>query len=220
MNYNNGQSYNNFFSASAEVKGKLAKDFSEGNLKLEKLLIDMWDNGIKTNSCCNGHDDGRSWFLSFEVDENSKQVVNDLINIVGVVDSDSIELDFYPIKDKLSLSVNSSSEYKDFLLHFMHSSVTNRKSYFENDILNNVTYIEKLAKRLNLDYRFAMNKGEMAFALYPKGSMVFFSGDMPNIADVRNGGFQFRPYKCDSESLKTFLSQIYPEINKGNGNGK
>jgi len=45
-----------------EEQEKLAKQYSEGSVELENLLLNLWQNGIETRGCCSGIPEGHPDF--------------------------------------------------------------------------------------------------------------------------------------------------------------
>ena len=63
---------------------KYAHLFSEGNLKLEEILLLLWKIGIQTKGCCCGHDDGSIYsgpYVGLGLNNNVNDVINLLSNI-------------------------------------------------------------------------------------------------------------------------------------------
>lgn len=57
INFNNGKPIEIDFQSQTFIQNKslMAKEFSEGEKNLERLLLILWDHKIKTFACCKGH---------------------------------------------------------------------------------------------------------------------------------------------------------------------
>lgn len=91
-------------------KNEYAETFSEGSTELKKLLLKMWDNGIKTYACCKGHIDklpsgilcSSFPYISFSIDGFTEMELKSIITKVlncfdkGLV-SFTFAIDFYNI---------------------------------------------------------------------------------------------------------------------------
>ena len=60
---------------------KAARDFSEGNKELEKLLLNCFHRGIQTTACCGGHEnENRKPYISFSYSPENEQVIYALLS--------------------------------------------------------------------------------------------------------------------------------------------
>lgn len=74
---NNGKVVNHI---PPELYEQAARDFSEGNESLKKLLLYCFENGIQTRACCAGHEDKKqSPYITFEFNEKNLQAIIKII---------------------------------------------------------------------------------------------------------------------------------------------
>lgn len=91
MRYNDGQVHLEIYDNN-EDKVAIAKDFSEGDLLLERCLLQLWDSNIKTMACCEGHDGGVS-YLFLIIDSNTHPLINAICEFLYVQEG-NIQLHF------------------------------------------------------------------------------------------------------------------------------
>ena len=65
---------------------KAANDFSEGNEALKKLLEYCFENGIKTQACCSGHEGKKMPYIQFELDENNMGAILKMLKHLSLGD--------------------------------------------------------------------------------------------------------------------------------------
>ena len=58
-----------------EMFEEAAKDFSEGNEGLRKLLMYCFENNIKTIGCCSGHNGETTPYIAFELSDQNMQAI-------------------------------------------------------------------------------------------------------------------------------------------------
>lgn len=105
-----------------------ANKYSEGCIQLEKLLNDLWDLGVETKGCCRGHDDNLS-YISMVIDDNSIDIINNLINK-------------FLTDDKFSLNTIVALSYNcNFGMIFSLS--------FEKNDINKFLFLDENLKRSN-----------------------------------------------------------------------
>lgn len=73
MSFNNGKSLN--IEEINDIE-KAIEDFSEGNIYLQRLLLECYDNNIKTIACCAGHKEEESFpYIAFSYSEKNEQIL-------------------------------------------------------------------------------------------------------------------------------------------------
>lgn len=73
MSFNNGKSLN--IEELTDVE-KALEDFSEGNVYLQKLLLECYSNNIKTVACCAGHKEEESFpYIAFSYSNENEQAL-------------------------------------------------------------------------------------------------------------------------------------------------
>ena len=131
MDYNDGAVKD---ITSIEDKKKAAKDFAEGNERLEELLNNLFDDGIITIACCGGHDDTKHGepYLTFQLVKQNEYAINGMIN-------DLLALGF-----KLEFSSSSNFEYPSFTIRFEN----NLMSYEDFFKCINQSYLKNKDKKV------------------------------------------------------------------------
>ena len=135
-------------------KNRLAKEFSEGSINLEKLLLFLWDNNIRTFSCCKGHYQflerkqkfGNSWlYISIFVDNMCCDFWNNIILkikkiyknniIVSNIITKNFEhiLQFHSRKTGLK-SEKETTDYADRFFSFLYKEIKNELKLFNNTL--------------------------------------------------------------------------------------
>ena len=138
-NYNDGHVQTGFFESTREELEARAKDYSEGNEYLEKALLTLWDNNIKTAFCCAGHENEESTglffnedgiavrgkvepttFIGIVIDENSKDKIKPLIDMLFNKFNRQLIMDIYENTEVLNpvLTIRANIEIRDELYEF------------------------------------------------------------------------------------------------------
>lgn len=168
MIYNNGSTINfdkieNYYIA--------AKEFSEGNKDLEKLLLYCFGNGIKTVACCAGHKEKSQLpYIALSYNENNKELIYHLMTLFNNSDifisytksiggcifsihsvKEDFEL-FKVINNSLEINDKSRTITEDFK---MYIDIMNAS--YENDILSHENFQIEYVKSENIySYRFSL----------------------------------------------------------------
>ena len=168
MIYNNG-STTNFDKIEDYIKA--AKEFSEGDKELEKLLLYCFSNRIKTVACCKGHKENKSLpYIAFSYNENNKEFIYNLMSLFNNYDINisfvksiggyifsirSIKEDFELFKtinnylEEKTKDINITDDFKQYI-DIMDTS-------YENAILNNENFrIEYLKEKDIIRYTFGL----------------------------------------------------------------
>ena len=66
---------------------KAANDFSEGNEALKELLTFCFENGIKTTSCCSGHNGEKRPYVQFEFNDNNMKSILKMLKQLSLDDA-------------------------------------------------------------------------------------------------------------------------------------
>ena len=124
MSYNNGKSQDIGIINDCE---SAIKDFSEGNLYLEKLLLECYNLGIKTNACCAGHKEKESLpYISFTYAENK----NAMHYIISKLKDTNIEFGYIDKNSFYMMFDSYASDCFKILIDILNSFNIN-KNYFE-----------------------------------------------------------------------------------------
>ena len=142
---------------------KYAKEFSEGDESLEKVLKLLWTNGFETIGCCRGHDNKKS-YIGLNIKDEDK-----IIKLLSSLDKNNIIITFNSSNKYYNCSIKSYEEnnnaiFKNILDSFSKENIDdNIKSIIEeiknrksSDVLNIWLYY-KNGKEPN-EYRNTMDK--------------------------------------------------------------
>ena len=223
MNHNNGKSQNIDGIKNYE---KAIEDFSEGNLYLEKLLLECYKLGIKTVACCAGHAEEFSLpYIAFAYSENK----NVLYYIVSKLKDTNIEFRYIG-PNSFSLEFDNYNEdcfkiLTDILIDFDNSKdyfnelPNDLKIYFE--IINKIeqsNIFESLKDSVSKNYfQFSINKTDDVY------SYNLVTNDRNIIGSAFNSGFYIRGEEenrylsMESENRKYFdkhLLKMLEQLNQ------
>lgn len=81
-NLNNGH----IIEITPDMFGQASNDFSEGNENLKELLMFCFENGIKTTSCCSGHNGEKRPYVQFELNEQNMKAILKMLKRLSVGD--------------------------------------------------------------------------------------------------------------------------------------
>ena len=215
MSYNDGQVHIDFYDESVDIE-KIANDFSEGDYKLRCILLNLWKNGIMTESCCNGHDDGRHAYIAFIINEKSKKLIQATSEYLFLQDS-RIELDFVHSKDYYIFIVYMGAEKaKEKYYNFINSLLSQKIEHesINNNIPEYGYYLLKFARERGVHCRFCVTKDEMMFGFSYPGELQIFDENSLLLDDIiqavkETGNIPLCPLKCNEQSLQEFINIIY-----------
>jgi len=139
LEYNDGKVYNDFYDKNKEEKQKIAKLFSEDNLYLEKLLLNLWDNNIKTQSCCIGHNEEAHITIKFDDNED---YLNKIFAFFSIVQIKDLEICLNVSRNNATYTFYIPLEYRDFIFEKMNQLI----NHHENKLSNTMNYLLKLLK--------------------------------------------------------------------------
>lgn len=101
MSYNTGKVLNTDEIGNVE---KAFNDFAEGNVYLEKLLLECYNLNIKTRACCAGHEEKQQCpYISFLYIEENKNFIYYLLLKLGEL---GIEFDYMKVESNSGFSLN------------------------------------------------------------------------------------------------------------------
>lgn len=81
-NLNNGH----IIEITSDMFEQASNDFSEGNENLKKLLMFCFENGIKTTSCCSGHNGEKRPYVQFELNEQNMKAILKMLKQLSLGD--------------------------------------------------------------------------------------------------------------------------------------
>ena len=130
---------------------EFADVFSEGDNLLKETLFNLWNNNIRTNSCCMGHETDLysiPAYISIVLDQNSKDLLYELYSKL-FPDYKDVTLGLHSIDNVISYTLHMRGNTKEVTLDTINQS---RGVKNENDIkvLNNILYICEYANKCSL----------------------------------------------------------------------
>lgn len=81
-NLNNGH----IIEITPDMFEQASNDFSEGNENLKKLLMFCFENGIKTTSCCSGHNGEKRPYIQFELNAQNMKAILKMLKQLSLGD--------------------------------------------------------------------------------------------------------------------------------------
>lgn len=209
---------------------EFAKEFSEGNAILEKLLLSMWDNGIKTIACCAGHEDRESDpYIAFEVNGCSNPLIHTILSFLfknNYIHGDVTFL-FQEKSNKircLVVCITLTEQTKNLVFQEMLNICQNmNKEDFvveTNTVFYNAIYLSYIAKNLGLNFQYMVDieTSEMLFGFKRTGTILDYDPKHPcllnehmNVAENTHDLRQGVGYECDEQTLHEFLNIIYKD---------
>ena len=153
MSYSKEKAY------SESNKLNLAKEYSEGNTKLENLLLKLWNNKVSTISCHNTNNTD-TWSLTIRVDRNSFYLIDEITKIVqeNIYSDNKLEYRINYDKDGYTFFITSTIKNRDKTIDEISACIDIAKNKKSNEITNDLFYIANLMKTVaetyNLDISF------------------------------------------------------------------
>lgn len=149
-----------YTNVSREEKIIDAKKYSEGNEKLEELLLLLWENGINTVSCCAGHERDKmsknNPFISIMIDNISEDVLKKVL-LDGCLNKEIETIEINQMR--WNLSKNSFCKRLIFHLNDYTCKFDSILESFKK-ALNNEESLEELNKKTDKitdqDYNFIL----------------------------------------------------------------
>ncbi len=133
-------------------KEKYAKVFSEGDIYLEKLLLEVWNQGIHTIGCCRGHNEKKS-YIAFDLNVN----IDKVIDILKKIKKENLGISFIHSDNKYSMSIKScniSNSIKN-IVNNMNKEIDD----LSDDLEKTINYLNNRAKKeyLNIQFKYLNN---------------------------------------------------------------
>ena len=209
-----------------EKKEELATILSEGNNKLKELLLLCWKKKIKTFACCKGHDKFNLAYLGFEIDDNSIDFVNMLLNNLESTDYSVLSLSSAnnyvfdnPNLNRFAFDIQIDYRQSNHLFETLISYLKIRNKKEEvNDLLKHSIIINQIFTNseistcimktnkdtLRIDIKKALNHSTNKYV----GSLE------KNIESIKsNNKILCNQYSCNNESLINFIKCFYKNYN-------
>lgn len=195
MSYNNGKSLN--INEISDIE-KAIQDFSEGNIYLEKLLLECYKNNIKTFACCTGHENEESLpYIAFPYSKENEQFICCLLSELKDSDvefsysktpvaSSYFNLEFknydYKCFQIITDIVNRFDKSKNYYLELPEDL----KNYF--NIINTIEYFDfiEVDRNTNSNYfQFGYIKEEDSYNYFS------FSNNFDFLTLLKQSGFKY-----------------------------
>ena len=212
MNYNDGAVKD---ITKITDKKKAAHDFSEGNIYLENLLNNCYDNGVITTACCAGHLESNDLpYITFYLAKQNEYYINGmieyLINLGYQLEFTSFDyanstfsiryIDDKRKFDKFFIDINESLEYakgrkvERSNLDLINQKLINLCLTLNNHFLSSLSYFNgKYNLRLSFD-------GFMEVVSYDYNNMVYYLDNVIKKVSNYNENKELEVY--DSSILK------------------
>ncbi|MBE6149269.1 MAG: hypothetical protein E7170_00925 [Firmicutes bacterium] len=214
INYNDGRVHMEIYENDVDKK-EIAKQFSEGDSKLYESLLQLWEKGIKTTSCCKGHENSPA-YIGIVVDANSIEFIENICDYVETHDS-KIGVNFSPRNDYDDFSIdlmdeNTKNSFLEKIPYFINQKNNDKKT----TIATYAIFLLNFARSTGFSFRLAADKNNIMFAFSEPGTIQVFNEQnaipleqiLPMIK--QNGNIPLVPFSCNNESMKEFLNIIYP----------
>lgn len=179
----------------------------------------LWRNGIKTNACCKGHDDGfRLAYLSLIMDEHSNKLIQVACEYL-YLQGDKAMVEFS----------NNRSGYNTFIIRMADESVKNDWLEFLHNFLNRkneipevdtaiqtyAAYLLTFAGKTGLHCRYTIENDQMMFGYSYPGTVQIFDEQAPQLDSLIDSiaatkTFPLTPVICNEKSLEQFINIIFP----------
>lgn len=208
-----------------EEKNNLAKNLSEGNHSLERLLRNCWKNKIKTFACCKGHDKYNMAYLGFEIDENSIDYINRLLNNLEPTDYSFISIssannDVFdnPKDNRFAFDIQIDYRYSNHLFETMNSYLSIRTEERLNELLKHGILINQIFLHSEISTCIMKNNKEELIIDITKAKehkSPSIDGDLEkNIQSIKQSDtILCNRYNCTNDSLKEFIRCFYKNYN-------
>lgn len=209
-----------------EKKAELATILSEGNEKLKELLLLCWKKKIKTFACCKGHDKYNLAYLGFEIDDNSIDFVNLLLNNLeptdySVLSISSANNDVFDISNLNRFAFDIEIDYRQsnhlFETLISYLKIRNKKEEV-NDLLKHSIIINQIF--LNSEISTCImktNKNKMRIDITkPKThNPPHYDGNINKVIEniKSKNKILINQYDCNNESLISFIQCFYKNYN-------
>lgn len=210
MAYNDGKIHNDFYEDSENLE-KIALEFSEGNPLLASTLLTLWKNGIKTHGCCNGHENNPTSYLSIEIDNNSRNIINNMCENLSGFDGVVVHFNYF-VKENVDIfSIDMPVSIRDEVLTFLSNNINMTLNDEQNNRVLYSKFLMDIAHKKSIDLQYIVaSNGEQAFSFGPPA----FIDDFPSVDEAieslkQENSFELSTYLCTDESLEEFIGLIY-----------
>lgn len=205
-NYNNGKVIDvNMIPKSEHIIA--SKEWAEGNAMLEELLLYCLDNGIKTQSCCAGHENTQYSFVQFAFNEaNIESVIAIISKFYNIPDACMTFINEPGIVSKFDIRVKK--EYADKFFKELLETLKNRKfvkvDNLSSDMLNILNAM--------LSHKTPHEYLEFQHSLVEGDHMLFVATTNPNYSETYWNKPNAKPWVENSISIEGTTKEIEPII--------
>ncbi len=139
---------------------EFANDFSEGDNLLKETLLNLWNNNIRTNSCCMGHETDLysiPAYVSIVLGQNSKDLLFELFSqlypdykdvTLGLSNKNIYQYDFF--------TLHMRGNTKEDTLNLINQSLGKNNSD-DIQVIKNALYLIEFANKLSLKLHIDIN---------------------------------------------------------------
>ncbi|MBQ8131241.1 MAG: hypothetical protein IJ193_01985 [Bacilli bacterium] len=208
-----------------EEKMILAKTLSEGNKKLERLLLNCWKHKINTFACCKGHDKYNMAYLGFVIDENSFDYTNQLLNNLEPTDYSFISIssannDVFdnPKDNRFAIDIQIDYRYSNHLFDTLNSYLSIRTEERINELLKHGILLNQIFLQSEISTCIMKNNKEEMLIDITKAKEhrpPKLDGDLEkNIQSIKQSDtILCNRYNCTNDSLKRLIRCFYKNYN-------
>lgn len=209
-----------------EKKEELATILSEGNDKLKELLLLCWKKKIKTFACCKGHDKYNLAYLGFEIDDNSIDYVNMLINNLESTDYSVLSLSsannyVFDISNLNRFAFDIQIDYRQsnhlFETLISYLKIRNKKEEV-NDLLKHSIIINQIFVNSEIStciMKTNRNKMRIDITKPKTHNPPHYDGNINKVIEniKSKNKILINQYDCNNESLISFIQCFYKNYN-------
>ena len=198
-----------------------ATDFSEGNDNLKTALLSLWNNNIKTQGCCTGHDDTESIpYLNILVDGSNIYRINNILKFF-LEYNDDINITFNQNQDNLSIAfyyVGAHDEKKRDFMFKKIGDLSKIDNYDIADILKNIQLLAKVMKSNKLTMKYHIEQESTVLSISKPFSIYQYEeNELPYLQDAldnlrTNSQINLGAYRCNEEDIEEMVSILYPNM--------
>lgn len=221
--YNGHVDYEDIEKLNKEELDTLAENLSENNKKLKRLLLECWKKKIKTFACCKGHDEENMAYLGLEIDEESIDYVNLLLNnlekedyrIISISSANNGIFD-NPNQNRFAFDIQIDFTHANHLFDTLYSYLKITKKEELNDLLKHSILIDQIFSKTNISTCIMKsNKGNMVIDITKPNTSPKYNGDLENnIKSIKEKGkIICNRFDCTEESLIKFIRCFYKDYN-------
>ena len=211
---------------SPDKKDDLATILSEGNNKLKEYLLNCWKHNIKTFACCKGHDKYNLAYVGFEIDENSIDYINMLLNNLESIDYSVLSIssannDVFdnPKLGRFAFDIQIDYKHSNHLFETLNSylSIRNKKEKL-NELLKHSILINQIFINSEIStciMKTNKNKLRIDITKPKTHNPPHYDGNLDKVIEniKSKNKILLNQYDCNNESLINFIRCFYKNYN-------